>query len=84
LGEDSGEKTEEPAGHKFAQARQKGQVAKSMEVSATVVLLASCGALFILGPCGWGRVTALFRHFVWRAADFSRDPGDLVQLAVLG
>ncbi|MDR1080833.1 MAG: flagellar biosynthesis protein FlhB [Deltaproteobacteria bacterium] len=84
MGEDSGEKTEEPTGHKLSQARQKGQVAKSMEVSAAVVLLASCGALFILGPYGWGRVTALFRHMVWRAADFSRDPGDLIQLAEMG
>ncbi|MDR2612251.1 MAG: flagellar biosynthesis protein FlhB [Deltaproteobacteria bacterium] len=84
MGEDSGEKSEEPTGHKLSQARQKGQVAKSVEVSAAVVLLASGAALFILGPYGWGRAVELFRHMVWRAADFSRDPGDLVPLVELG
>jgi flagellar biosynthetic protein FlhB len=84
MGEDAGEKTEEPTGHKLSQARQKGQVPKSMEVSAAVVLLASCLALVVLGPYGWGRVVDFFRHMVWRAADFSRDPGDLLQLTQLG
>ncbi|MDR3153783.1 MAG: flagellar biosynthesis protein FlhB [Deltaproteobacteria bacterium] len=84
MGEDSGEKTEEPTGHKLSQARQKGQVPKSMEVSAAVVLLASCGALLVLGPYGWARATDYFRHMVWRAADFSVEPGDLVPLVELG
>ncbi|MDR1041649.1 MAG: flagellar biosynthesis protein FlhB [Deltaproteobacteria bacterium] len=84
MGEDSGEKTEEPTGHKLNQARQKGQVAKSMEVSAAVVLLASCGALLVLGPYGWARATGFFRHMVWRAADFSRDPEQLIEIAKLG
>jgi flagellar biosynthetic protein FlhB len=84
MGEDSGEKTEEPTGHKLSQARQKGQVAKSVEVSAAVVLLASVGALYVLGPYGWRRAVDFFRHMVWRAADFVEVPGDLVPLAELG
>jgi flagellar biosynthetic protein FlhB len=84
MGEDSGEKTEEPTGHELSQARQKGQVPKSMEVSAAVVLLASIGILFLLGPYGWGRAEDFFRHMVWRAADFSRNPRDMVMVVELG
>jgi flagellar biosynthetic protein FlhB len=84
MGEDSGEKTEEPTGHKLNQARLKGQVPKSVELSAAVVLLASGGALFVLGPYGWRRAVDFFRHMVWRAADFAISPGDLVALTELG
>ncbi|MDR1167077.1 MAG: flagellar biosynthesis protein FlhB [Deltaproteobacteria bacterium] len=84
MAEDSGEKTEEPTGHKLSQARQKGQVPKSMEISAAAVLLVSCGALFLLGPLGWERLTGFFRHVVWRAADFSQYPEDLLDLCFLG
>ncbi|MDR2460676.1 MAG: flagellar biosynthesis protein FlhB [Deltaproteobacteria bacterium] len=83
MSEDAGEKTEQPTGHKISQAREKGQVPKSMEVSASVVLLASGGALLLLGPYGWGRLVDFFRHMVWRAADFSREPTDLVMISDL-
>jgi flagellar biosynthetic protein FlhB len=84
MSEDSGEKTEQPTGHKLSQARQKGQVPKSMEVSASVVLLVACGALYFLGPYGWERLEAFFRHIVWRAADFSENPRDLFMVMNLG
>jgi flagellar biosynthetic protein FlhB len=74
MSEDSGEKSEQPTGHKLSQAREKGQVPKSMEVSASVVLLVACGALFLLGPYGWGRIAEFFRRVVWRNVDFSGDP----------
>ncbi len=45
----SGEKTEQPTGKRLADARNKGQVAKSVEINATMGLLA---ALFVLQALG--------------------------------
>ena len=83
MSEDSGEKTEDATGHKLNQAREKGQVPKSMEVNAAVVLLAAAAALFMLGPTGWDRLAGVFRHFVWRANEFSGTPGELVDVVRL-
>ena len=41
MGEDSGEKTEEPTPHKLREARKKGQIAKSQEITSAIMLLAS-------------------------------------------
>mgnify|MGYP001468667974 CR=1 FL=1 len=38
---DSSEKTEDPTGKKLEKARQKGQVARSRELSTTLVLIVS-------------------------------------------
>lgn len=38
MGEDSSEKTEEPTPHKLREARKKGQIAKSREVTAALLL----------------------------------------------
>ena len=82
MAEDSGEKSEEPTGHKLAQAREKGQVPKSAEISTAAVLLISCGALVLLGPMGWDRLVEQYRFFMDRAVDFSGTPGDLLALGV--
>jgi len=41
MGEDSGEKTEEPTPHKLREAREKGQIAKGKEFTGAVLLLVS-------------------------------------------
>lgn len=41
MGEDSGDKTEEPTPHKLREARNKGQIAKSKEFTSAILLLAS-------------------------------------------
>ena len=41
MGEDSGEKTEEPTPNKIREARKKGQIAKSQELTAAVMLIVS-------------------------------------------
>jgi flagellar biosynthetic protein FlhB len=62
LSEDAGEKTEEASGHKLQQARQKGQVPKSQEISAAVVLLAAGSFLVIFAPMGWDRLVGIYRY----------------------
>lgn len=39
MGEDSGEKTEEPTPHKLREARKKGQISKSKELTSAILLL---------------------------------------------
>jgi flagellar biosynthetic protein FlhB len=83
MAEDSGEKTEEATGHKLSQAREKGQVPKSMEINAAVVLLVGGAALFALGPYGWDRVSDIFRHYAWRVNEVSGSTGELIALGRL-
>ena len=48
---DSSEKTEDPTGKKLEKARQKGQVARSRELSTTLVLIVSAFMFILMG--GW-------------------------------
>ena len=41
MGEDSGDKTEEPTPHKLREARKKGQIAKSQEITSAIMLIVS-------------------------------------------
>src|SRR5918998_5685722 len=51
-----GEKTEKATPKRLADARKKGQVAKSQDLGGAVVLLASLLALSALGPAAWGHM----------------------------
>ena len=48
-----GEKTEKATPKRLADARKKGQVAKSQDLGGAVVLLASLLSLSALGPAAW-------------------------------
>ncbi|MDR3134648.1 MAG: EscU/YscU/HrcU family type III secretion system export apparatus switch protein, partial [Deltaproteobacteria bacterium] len=81
MSEDSGEKTEEATSYKLNQAREKGQVPKSMEVSAAVVLLAAASVLFVLGPYGWGRVVNILNYIFDQAASFEATKSNVLELS---
>ena len=53
MGESSGDKTEEPTPHRLREAREKGQVAKSREVTTAFLLLLSYFLFRYLGPFMW-------------------------------
>ncbi len=74
---EGGEKTEQPTGHKLGQARNKGQMPKSQEVTSVLVLLVAGSALLLLAPRGWDRMVGLFRHFVWRLSETDPTTPDL-------
>ena len=46
---DSGEKTEDPTAKKLADARKKGQIARSKDLGTMFVLVGSAVALMIVG-----------------------------------
>lgn len=66
---DAHEKTEEPTGKKLQQARDKGQIARSKELSTVLVLVASAISFLILGK---DIAVALF-NVMQRSFTLSRD-----------
>jgi flagellar biosynthetic protein FlhB len=82
VSEESGEKTEEPTGHKLSQAREKGQVPKSMEISASIVLLAAVSVLFALGPLGWHRMVRVLNYVMDLSVAFDPTPAAVLELAM--
>lgn len=50
MAEDLGEKTEDPTSKRLADAREKGQIARSADLSAAVLLSFAAIILFLLGP----------------------------------
>ncbi len=50
VADDMGEKSEDPTFKKLSDARGKGQVAKSQDLSGAIILLAAIGIFAVLGP----------------------------------
>ena len=74
-----GEKTEAPTPKRRQEARQRGQVAKSQDLTAAVVLLAGLVVLQIAGPQMWRKLLAGMRNALF--ADSPVKVGDLVPAA---
>lgn len=53
MGEQGGEKSEEPTPHRLREAREKGQIAKSREITVAFVLLLSYFGFRYLGEIMW-------------------------------
>ncbi len=51
-----GDKTEKATPKRRAEARKKGQVAKSQDLNGSVVLLAALMSMTTLGPAAWGHM----------------------------
>lgn len=61
MAEDMGEKTEDPTSKRLSDARNRGQVAKSQDLSAAFILLAAVAILAGLGPVIAQRMVAVTR-----------------------
>lgn len=57
MGEDSGDKTEEPTPHKIREARKKGQIAKSQEITSAIMLLVSFYTFKLVGTMMLDRIS---------------------------
>lgn len=75
MGDQGGEKTEEPTPHKLREARNKGQIAKSKEITTAVLLLLSYALLHYVGEAMWkelaGMAYTIFNLIPDMAKDFS-------------
>ena len=73
-------KTESATPKRVRKARQKGNVAKSQEVSKTMSLLAGFIALYAyVGTIGT-EIQGLFRHFLQNDFAFTASPGNVINL----
>lgn len=66
---DAHEKTEEPTSKKLSQARKKGQIARSKELSTALVLIASALAFLLMG----GQIATAIFAVTQRTFTLSRD-----------
>lgn len=71
-----GEKTEEPTQHKRDESRRKGQVARSVDLSSALILLAALAALNFLAPRMFAQMAAMMMRMLgpvdgpaWELAD---------------
>jgi flagellar biosynthetic protein FlhB len=74
MGEQAGEKTEEPTPHRLREAREKGQIAKSREITVAFVLLLSYFLFRYLGEFMWQNLTEAARiilNYIPEARNFT-------------
>ncbi len=85
MGEDSGEKTEEPTPHKLREARKKGAVAKSKEITGAILLLVAFYTFKATASSIWGKMLNItFLSFRQIPLDFnSAIVGGLLREAVM-
>ena len=76
--EDEG-RTEEPSEHKIRKAREEGKVARSSEVSSSLVLLAGIATLGLLGEYIMRTSAQMFTFFLSREGSVDAFNGGLLQ-----
>ncbi|MEW5723324.1 MAG: flagellar biosynthesis protein FlhB [Thermodesulfobacteriota bacterium] len=77
MAEDRASRTERPTGRRLQQAREKGQVSKSMEVNTCLVLLTAAFTLFFAGPWMYRHLFELLRSVFTHLAQTSLEGQDL-------
>ncbi|OGC08037.1 flagellar biosynthesis protein FlhB [candidate division WOR-1 bacterium RIFOXYD2_FULL_36_8] len=77
MAEQGGDKTEEPTPHRLREAREKGQIAKSREVTTAVLLLLSYSVFRYFGEGSWTSLVqmgqGIFSQIPASANEFSFD-----------
>lgn len=76
----SDEKTEAPTPRRRLEARNKGQVARSQDLPAAVLLFAGLWALYFLGTDLWNGLATIVRTALY--AETASSTGDVLTLAV--
>ncbi|MBI1349134.1 flagellar type III secretion system protein FlhB [bacterium] len=77
--QDDGDKTEQPTDRRRTQAREQGQIARSVDLTAATVLLTVSGGLYFFGPeCG--EVLIRMLHGTLASEPWlTMEPADLIQ-----
>ncbi|CAN5695728.1 flagellar biosynthesis protein FlhB [soil metagenome] len=70
MSQSSGEKTEQPTEKRLRDAKKKGQVAKSQDLSSAVLLLAAVGVVWLIGSYIGGVLQVSVRDQIEFAASF--------------
>lgn len=72
------ERTEPASARRLEQAREEGQVPRSREVGAFLVLIVAAGAFWLMGPWMVQRVAEMFRHALVFDQGLVREPSLLL------
>jgi flagellar biosynthetic protein FlhB len=84
MSQSSGEKTEQPTSKKLRDARKKGQVAKSQDLSSAIMLISAVGVMYILSGY-WGELFRnSFQDQITYAVTFHGDFTSYTAFAALG
>ena len=81
MADDLGDKTEAPTPRRREEARKKGQVAKSQDLSAAAILLGGLITMLIVGPGLWRTLTQVMQ--LGLGADGPTSAGELPALAAV-
>lgn len=69
------EKTEQATPRKLKQARDRGQVARSMELNSVAVISLGFVTIYLMGPLLYENISALMRHSLTEATRMTINPG---------
>ena len=84
MAEDFGEKTEPATPRRRQEARERGQVARSQDLTAAVAMLAGMIALELMGRSVWGAMLSIMRGGLTPPASFeSREAATYLSLALV-
>lgn len=62
MAEDLGERTEQPTGRRLSEARERGQIAKSTDLSSAVVMCGAVAIAALFGPEAFRRLFLIVRY----------------------
>jgi flagellar biosynthesis protein FlhB len=68
------ERTEPASGRRLEQAREQGQVPRSREVGAFLILMVAAGSFWFMGPWMMERVMSIFRRGLSVDSSLTREP----------
>jgi flagellar biosynthetic protein FlhB len=68
------ERTEPASGRRLEQAREQGQVPRSREIGAFLILMVAAGTFWFLGPWMMHRVTSIFRRGLTADLSLTKEP----------
>ena len=77
MSDDKSSKTEQPTARRLSQAREKGQVSKSMEINTCVVLMAAIFTLFFAAPSMFEKLLSGMSDALATVAQTSIEGADL-------
>lgn len=79
----AGEKTEQPTEKRLRDAKKKGQVAKSQDLTGAVLLIAAVGTVWLVGPYLGEMLIGLVRDHLSSAASFKGEFTNAVAMSAL-
>jgi len=78
--EDAGERTEAPTPRRRQEARRRGQVARSQDLTAAIILLGTMVALNVIGPAILGDLIGMLRYCLGSFGQSGMDPRNMSEV----